>query len=133
MDPGRRNERGQLLDKLQAAFSGYRAMGSTVVGRHVWTWPLYVMMPFLGRRYDAIRYVAKISPRPVLFIHGDRDTIVPIEMSRKLYAAAREPKSLWIIEGAGHLQCRAKAGATYETRVGDFFTEALQRTAVGGL
>jgi dipeptidyl aminopeptidase/acylaminoacyl peptidase len=49
-----------------------------------------------------IRYIHKISPRPLLIIHGDKDDIVPLEHARKLYKQAKDPKDLIIIPDAGH-------------------------------
>jgi uncharacterized protein len=40
---------------------------------------------------------------PVLVLHGTNDPAIPIAEARRLYAAAREPKTLFIAEGAGHL------------------------------
>ena len=59
--------------------------------------------PFLEkeRPADAIR---KLSPTPVLLIHGTSDLIVSHSHSQRLYAAASEPKRLEIIEGAGHAE-----------------------------
>lgn len=39
---------------------------------------------------------------PTLFVAGTDDRIVPADQTRKLYAAASEPKELLMIEGAGH-------------------------------
>ena len=47
-------------------------------------------------------YVARISPRPLLLVHGDGDETVPISHARRLYREAGEPKKLVIIDGAGH-------------------------------
>lgn len=45
---------------------------------------------------DPIRYIHMISPRPVLFQNGKRDSIVPPAASQALFDAAREPKDvLW--------------------------------------
>ena len=49
-------------------------------------------------------HVARLSPMPVLFVHGTRDAIVGVEHSRRLYAAASEPKRLEIIEGGSHAE-----------------------------
>jgi alpha/beta superfamily hydrolase len=49
-----------------------------------------------------IRYIHKISPRPLLIVHGDRDDTVSLDHARKLYESARDPKELVIIAGAGH-------------------------------
>ena len=48
-------------------------------------------------------YVARISPRPVLFIHTERDTIVAVHEAKSFYAHAQEPKKLTIIPGANHV------------------------------
>jgi fermentation-respiration switch protein FrsA (DUF1100 family) len=49
-----------------------------------------------------LKWINKISPRPLLLIHGDKDDLVPIEHARRLYEKAGEPKKLVIIPGAGH-------------------------------
>jgi uncharacterized protein len=40
---------------------------------------------------------------PVMILHGTADNNVPLAEARRLYAAAREPKSMIEVEGAGHL------------------------------
>ena len=44
----------------------------------------------------------RISPRAALFIHTERDTMVPVEEARTLHAKAGEPKKLVIIPGMDH-------------------------------
>ena len=39
---------------------------------------------------------------PVLFLHGEKDDFVPIEMTRQNYAACRSPKELVTVPQAGH-------------------------------
>jgi uncharacterized protein len=110
---------------IEAAFSSYSAMAKAALRRSAWTWIFSWIAPvFLSHRYDPDDYAAAISPRPVLFIHGDKDGVVPVRMSRELYEKAGEPKRLWIIEGAGHLEHR-KMGKLYSDTVVDFFTQAL--------
>ena len=41
-------------------------------------------------------------PVPVLFIHGDADRFVPVEMTYENYAACTAPKDLLIVSGAAH-------------------------------
>jgi pimeloyl-ACP methyl ester carboxylesterase len=69
--------------------------------------------------------VPKIAPRALFFIVGDEDPTVPPEMSSRLYAAASEPKQLWIIEGAGHGDYAQVAGPEYSRRLVAFFDRAL--------
>jgi pimeloyl-ACP methyl ester carboxylesterase len=40
---------------------------------------------------------------PVMIVHGTADGNVPVSEARRLYAAAREPKIMIEVEGAGHL------------------------------
>jgi fermentation-respiration switch protein FrsA (DUF1100 family) len=49
-----------------------------------------------------VDYIARISPRPLLLVHGDRDETVSINDAHRLYAEAGEPKKLAIVKGAGH-------------------------------
>lgn len=50
---------------------------------------------------NVLQAVSKINA-PLLIMHGDRDTIIPVEEARQLYAHAKEPKKLVIINGADH-------------------------------
>lgn len=49
-----------------------------------------------------VNCIGRISPRPVLIIHGDKDDTVPLDHARRLFAAAGDPKELVILTGAGH-------------------------------
>jgi len=46
--------------------------------------------------------MARISPIPVLIVHGDQDHYFPLEHPNALYDAAREPKELWGHPGTHH-------------------------------
>lgn len=54
------------------------------------------------RQRDIYAAAAAISPRAVFFIHAKGDEIVPYTYSRQLYAAAREPKRLLVLEDGSH-------------------------------
>ncbi len=51
---------------------------------------------------------ARISPIPLLIVHGDQDPYFPVDHAHELYDAARDPKELWLIPGFGHAEsaCR---------------------------
>ena len=55
----------------------------------------------LRDRFDSLGRIGRVGS-PVLVIAGDRDGIVPTAHSLRLYDAAREPKTLLMIEGADH-------------------------------
>jgi dipeptidyl aminopeptidase/acylaminoacyl peptidase len=56
-----------------------------------------------------IKWIAKISPRPLLLVHGDADELIPLEHAHRLYQKAKEPKELKIIPGAKHKMRLEKA------------------------
>lgn len=45
--------------------------------------------------------IARVTA-PVLILHGDRDTIVPIELGERLYGLVRGPKRFLRVPGGGH-------------------------------
>jgi pimeloyl-ACP methyl ester carboxylesterase len=46
----------------------------------------------------------RISPVPLLIVHGDKDLYFPPEHGQQIYAGAREPRELWVIPGFGHAE-----------------------------
>lgn len=78
--------------------------------------------------------IARITPRGVLLIHGSADEMVPVAQAHRLYAAAQEPKALWIVEGGGHRHLRAFAPDAYRARVLAFLARyAPPRIYAGGI
>ena len=71
------------------------------------------------RNASAIRAVAE-SDTPTLFIHGEEDALIPVEMTYELYEAAACEKELLIVEGAGHAQSQDKAPQTYYDTIKNF-------------
>ena len=52
--------------------------------------------------YRPEQFVARLSPRPLLIVHGAADDITPVEEAEALHAAAGEPKKLVILPSAYH-------------------------------
>jgi uncharacterized protein len=46
-----------------------------------------------------------------MILHGTADQNIPIAEARRLFAAAREPKTMIEVEGAGHLAAYDNGGA----------------------
>jgi pimeloyl-ACP methyl ester carboxylesterase len=69
--------------------------------------------------------VGAIAPRPVLVVGGTDDQDVPAFLANDLFAAAREPKELLLVEGTGHGGYERAPGSTYLDRLTDFFERAL--------
>jgi len=69
--------------------------------------------------------VARIAPRPVLFIAGTLDTDTPLAVVQKVYDAAFEPKELLVLDGAIHKAYPTASEAAYERGVVAFLDKAL--------
>jgi uncharacterized protein len=69
--------------------------------------------------------IGEISPRPVLIIHQKDDQVVPSDNSVRNFAAARQPKEIWLVPGTGHGHAHTAAKAEYENRVTHFFEAAI--------
>jgi fermentation-respiration switch protein FrsA (DUF1100 family) len=76
-------------------------------------------------RYEPIRWVGRIAPRPILFIHGERDPYVPPADFDALLAAANEPKEIWRVPEAGHRMVDQVYPEEYRRRVVAFFDQHL--------
>jgi pimeloyl-ACP methyl ester carboxylesterase len=55
-----------------------------------------------------VEVVGRIAPTPLLLVHGDRDAYFTLEHPEALYAAANDPKELWLVPGFAH----AESGVT---------------------
>lgn len=109
------------------AFDGYRR----IAWWHVIHSPLLLIVgwwvPWLlmGKGHDPVDYVAGIAPRPVLIMHGTADRIAPPRMAQHLYAAAADPKELWLIDGAGHYEAMQDRTDQAHPRLLAFFNRCL--------
>ncbi|MHA1608046.1 MAG: alpha/beta hydrolase [Candidatus Freyarchaeota archaeon] len=52
--------------------------------------------------FNPKRWISKVSPKPLLLVHGGSDEIFPVENVYELFEAAREPKEILVVEGVGH-------------------------------
>jgi len=79
-----------------------------------------------GCQFPAVRKViVKLRRRPILLIHGEKDSYIPIAQSQALYDLAVGPKQLWSVPGAGHNGSILVAPKEYGRRVVAFFDEHL--------
>lgn len=69
--------------------------------------------------YDNLGKVDKLKV-PLLIIHGSDDEFIPVEMGRRLFAAAKEPKEFYIIPGAHHNDTYVVGGKEYFERLKTF-------------
>ena len=71
-------------------------------------------------RYDTLSKITRLSV-PLLVLHSPADDIVPFAMGRRLFAAAREPKTFVELQGS-HNDGFLDAGPAYEQAIADFIS-----------
>jgi fermentation-respiration switch protein FrsA (DUF1100 family) len=64
---------------------------------------------------------------PKLFVHGDRDDIIPIELGQRAFAAAKPPKELYVVRGAAHNNVPSLGGKAYFSKLFEFISSAVRR------
>lgn len=87
-----------------------------------------VLLPRDGVTAADLRPIDRIHEQTaaVLVIAGTADPYTPLDESRALFARAPEPKQLWEVEGAAHVDLHAFDGPEYERRVGAFLALHLR-------
>ncbi len=102
---------------VESSFTSIRDMAKS----RGWGWlPLSLL---LTQEFDSLSKVRRLR-MPVLFVHGGKDGAVPLEMGERLYAAAPEPKTLWVFPQGGHNNVPWRAFAPYTQIVRDFVRRA---------
>ena len=95
-----------------------------------WRFLRWSMMHFARRefhcRFPSVRKaIMRMKPRSIFFIHGERDSYLPVEQSRLLYTLAAQPKCMWIAPGARHNQAAILHPELYARLTTEFFDRHL--------
>jgi dipeptidyl aminopeptidase/acylaminoacyl peptidase len=76
--------------------------------------------------YDQLaEAMPRLSPRPLLMIHGGGDNYIKPEMAREIFDYARDPKEFWLVPKAKHNQAFHLVNEEYKRRVLEFFDRCL--------
>lgn len=84
-------------------------------------WTLTTPLSFMNM--PILSYIKEISPRPILFIHGENAH--SRYFSETAYAAAAQPKELMIIDGANHVDLYDQVDKIPFDKLADFFQNNL--------
>jgi uncharacterized protein len=107
-----------------SSFGSYQAIAREKLADH---WLTFILQPLtyvlISDRYAPERVLAKISPIPLLVIHGDKDQIVPIHYGQRIYDLAEAPKWFRKLEGVGHIQAMAPRYEQYRQALLDFLDQ----------
>jgi len=103
-------------------YSGYGRWGALSAEPVLWT------LRHAGVDVEAVRPIdgmCRLQGRPLLLVNGDIDPDAPAKLQASLFRAACEPKSLWVVEGAGHGEYAKVAPEEYERRLRQHLDPAL--------
>jgi len=75
---------------------------------------------------SAIDYVDKIAPVPLLFVHGERDRVVPISHGEKLFQKAKQPKTFFRVPNGSHTDSLRRNQFEYREKMLIWLEKALR-------
>lgn len=79
-------------------------------------------------RADAcpVEVIDRIAPRPLWLVHSTADEHIPVSQVQRLFSAAGQPKTFWLIEGESHDSIRKRVLNGQASDVVAFFDAALR-------
>jgi fermentation-respiration switch protein FrsA (DUF1100 family) len=88
-----------------------------------------LLPPILGVAPGELRPIDHIADvvAPLLIASGTRDTRTTARETIAMFDRAHEPKSLWLVEGAGHVDLESYTPDAYRTHVLAFLAGTLQQ------
>jgi fermentation-respiration switch protein FrsA (DUF1100 family) len=101
-----------------AAFSSYRAMAETLAGQ--------LGANLVTDEWAPKDSVAKISPVPLLIVHGTNDEVVPVAQGRVLFKTAREPKTMFEVKDGRHGDSLVRNQGAYRKKLLAWLDAVLQ-------
>lgn len=101
---------------LESAFTSAADMAKEIL--------LFLPRGLVRARLDIAGPLAVLD-LPKLLLHGDRDEVVPFEMGKALFQAAKAPKTFYVIAGAGHNDTYYTGGKPYYEAWRRFVEEVL--------
>lgn len=103
---------------VDGAFASYQAMARVIGGQ--------LGASLVSDELSPKDFVAKISPVPLLVIHGARDEVVPVAQGRQLFEAAGEPKTLFEVETGRHGTTLSDDGGAYRKKMIAWLEEVME-------
>jgi fermentation-respiration switch protein FrsA (DUF1100 family) len=112
---------------VDSTFASYRSVARSVMSNHWITWPFqWIGWLVMSDKWAPTGYIEKLSPIPLLQIHGKKDPVVSFELGEALFAEAKEPKEFWAIENGHHTDIFNAQNSEYKQRFLRRMREALR-------
>ncbi len=94
---------------IDGTFASYQAMASVFGGQ--------LGASLVTDELSPKDYVKKLSPVPLLVVHGTRDEVVPVSQGLQLYQAALQPKTLFEVKEGRHGTALSNDRGAYRKKV----------------
>lgn len=91
------------------------------------SWPIRWLV---SQKFDSIDKIDEVG-MPLLLVHGTHDQYVPARFSEELYAAARQPKQLLLVEGGNHNNAMRVGRPAYAEAIQQLLSQPTDRQASG--
>lgn len=103
---------------IDGAFSSYQAMARIFGGQ--------LGASLVTDELSPRDFVNKLSPTPLLVVHGSHDEVVPVAHGRQLFEAASEPKTLFEVEAGRHGTALSTNNGAYRRKMIDWLDQTLK-------
>ena len=106
-----------ILHRVKARLGPFSALPSRLL--------LAQVGPRLGIPRSSLRPIDRVAGIgcPILIASGAEDLHTPATETRRLFEAAADPKELWLVPSAGHVDLHAAAASEYEARILTFLSD----------
>jgi uncharacterized protein len=101
--------RGLRAVVIDGAFASYKAMARIIGGQ--------LGESLVTDELAPRDFVKKLSPVPLLVVHGARDEVVPVAQGRQLFQSAVEPKTMFEVEAGRHGDALSVNNGHYRKRM----------------
>jgi fermentation-respiration switch protein FrsA (DUF1100 family) len=103
---------------IDGAFASYQAMARVIGGQ--------LGARLVSDELSPLDFVERLSPVPLLVVHGTRDEVVPVAQGRLLFEAAREPKTLFEVKSGRHGTALSGDDGAYRKKMIAWLDEVLE-------
>jgi len=119
-----------VYPKIEQAIENRLKMRFGAVGSFLTPLLTLQIEPRLGIDLSKLRPIEHITDveTPIFIIAGDSDRRTTLNESRALYEAAPEPKEIWVVNGAAHVDFHRYAKEAYEEKVLRFLDKHMSRS-----
>lgn len=102
----------------EATFTSLRGMAERTPARFL---PLSLV---LTQKFESVEKIDRVKV-PTLIVHGQQDSLVPVEMAHQLFARVKAPKEILIVADGTHHNVGWAAGDAYSAALGRLFAAGM--------